>query len=36
VPDDVRFAETRDYVENVRESRESYRESYAEELGIDQ
>jgi soluble lytic murein transglycosylase len=34
VPDDLRFAETRHYVENVRESREAYRESYAEELGI--
>jgi soluble lytic murein transglycosylase len=34
VPDDLRFAETRGYVENVRESREAYRESYAEELGI--
>jgi soluble lytic murein transglycosylase len=34
VPDDLRFAETRDYVENVSESRAAYRESYSEELGI--
>jgi soluble lytic murein transglycosylase len=34
VPEDLRFEETREYVEDVRESREAYREGYAEELGI--
>jgi soluble lytic murein transglycosylase len=36
IPEDLRFKETRDYVQNVRESREAYREGYAEELGIRQ
>jgi soluble lytic murein transglycosylase len=35
VPDDIRFEETREYVENVRDSREQYRDRYAEELGLD-
>ena len=34
-PDDIEFEETRDYVDNVLEKREEYREHYADELGID-
>lgn len=33
--DDIEFEETRDYVDNVMEKREEYREHYADELGID-
>jgi soluble lytic murein transglycosylase len=32
--DDIEFAETREYVDNVLERREEYRENYAEELGL--
>jgi soluble lytic murein transglycosylase len=34
-PDDIRFPETRDYVNDVIEKREEYRRNYAEELGLD-
>jgi len=34
-PDDIRFAETRHYVEDVTEKRSEYREHYAEELGFE-
>jgi soluble lytic murein transglycosylase len=34
VPDDISFPETREYVMDVRDSREAYREGYAEELGL--
>lgn len=33
-PDDIRFPETRAYVDNVLERREQYRENYAEDLGL--
>ena len=33
--DDIRFQETRDYVDDVLEKREEYREHYADELGLD-
>jgi soluble lytic murein transglycosylase len=36
MPDDLRFAETREYVEDVEDTRAEYREGYAEELGIRQ
>lgn len=32
--DDIRFEETREYVETVRDKRDDYREHYAEELGL--
>ena len=32
--DDIEFPETRAYVENVLESRDAYRDNYAEELGL--
>ncbi len=35
IPEDIRFAETRDYVEDVSESRGQYRRRYAKELGLD-
>ena len=35
VPEDLRFPETREYVQDVRETREAYREGYADELGIE-
>ena len=34
--DDIRFEETRDYVDEVLEKRDDYREHYAEELGLRQ
>jgi len=33
--EDIRFEETRDYVDQVLEKRDEYREHYAEELGLD-
>jgi soluble lytic murein transglycosylase len=33
--DDIRFQETRDYVDRVQEKREEYREHYGAELGLD-
>ena len=33
-PDDIEFAETREYVDNVLERREEYRKNYADELGL--
>ena len=33
--EDIGFAETREYVDNVLEKRDDYREEYADELGID-
>ena len=33
--DDIQFDETRDYVDNVQEKREDYRDRYGDELGLD-